>query len=163
MSTKFHGNEVSLKGQFVTVGQTVKDSALVKGDLGDWMLSEQKGKIVLNIYPSIDTPTCAQSTERFNKEAEALSGVRVVCVSKDLPFAQQRFCSAKGIDKIDTLSAFRNSSFGTDYGVEIAAGPLAGLFARAVVIVENGKIIYAQMVSDISEEPNYEAALAALR
>ena len=163
MSTKFQGIEVPLKGNFPAVGTDAKDFVMVKGDLGDWKLSEQTGTIILNIYPSIDTGICAMSTERFNKEAASLADVQIVCISKDLPFAQSRFCKEKGIDKIATASGFRNSSFGSDYGVEIAAGPMAGLYARAVIIVKDAQVIYTELVAEITQEPNYEAALAALK
>ena len=140
-----------------------KGFTLVQGDLSEWKLSEQTGKFVLNIFPSVDTPVCALSTERFSKEAEQLPEVTILCISKDLPFAQGRFCEEKGIKNITTLSAFRNKIFGADYGVEIAEGPLFGLFARAVMIIEEGEITYTQLVPEITDQPNYEAVLAKLR
>ena len=163
MQTKFQGSAVPLKGTFPQVGETAKDFTLTGGDLSEWTLSAQKGKFVLNIFPSVDTPVCALATERFSKEAEQLSGVTILCISKDLPFAQGRFCEEKGIKNVTTLSAFRNSTFGADYGVEIAEGPLSGLLARAVVVIEDGVVRYTQLVGEITDQPDYEAVLATLR
>lgn len=163
MQTKFQGTDVPLIGTFPKVGDTAKDFALAGGDLSEWKLSAQKGKFVLNIFPSVDTPVCALATIRFNEEAEKLPGVTILCISKDLPFAQGRFCEEKGIKNVTPLSAFRNSTFGADYGVEIAEGPLSGLLARAVVVIEDGVVRYTQLVGEITEQPDYEALLAALR
>jgi len=128
-------------------------------------LADYKGqKIILNIFPSLDTGTCAASVRRFNQEASKLKNTVVLCISKDLPFAQARFCGAEGLDNVHTLSDFRSGAFGRDYAVEITNGPLAGLESRAVVIVdETGKVIYTEQVAEIVDEPNYEKALSVIK
>ncbi len=162
---------VTLKGKpFHTVGELPKtgsqapDFELVKTDLSRVTLKDFKGsRLVLNIFPSIDTPTCAMSVRTFNKDASSLNNTKVLCISKDLPFAQSRFCGAEGIDNVITLSDFESGKFGQDYGLTLAEGPLKGLHSRAVVVIdENGKVIYTQQVSEIADEPNYEKALASL-
>lgn len=162
-SVTLKGNPQNTNGELPPVGQQAPDFTLVNTDLADVKLSDFQGKrVVLNIFPSVDTPTCAQSVRHFNAEASALKNTEVVCVSQDLPFALARFCGAEGLDKVTTASAFR-SSFADDYGVRLADGPLAGLTARAVVVVdEQGKVLHTELVSEISSEPNYEAALNAL-
>lgn len=158
------GNPFNTSGNLPTVGSNAPAFELVKNDLGNLSLSELKGKkVVLNIFPSLDTATCATSVRKFNVDAAKKDNVVVLGISKDLPFASGRFCSTEGIDKVVTLSAFRDSAFGAAYGVQIVDGPLAGLFARSVVVIdENGKVAYTELVPETVNEPNYEAALAAL-
>ncbi len=138
--------------------------SLTGGDLADVSLSDYQGKkVVLNIFPSIDTPTCSASVRKFNSELAGHENTVVLCISRDLPFAHSRFCEAEGIKDVVPLSELRDRSFGRDYGVEITDGPLAGLLARAVVILDDaGKVAYTQLVDEISEAPDYEKALAAL-
>ncbi|WDP91573.1 MAG: thiol peroxidase [Desulfobacter sp.] len=164
-STQLGGNPVSLAGDFPVQGQPAKEFKGVKQDLSEITLSSLEGKrVVLNIFPSIDTAVCATSVRKFNEQAAALDNAVVVCISGDLPFAHQRFCGAEGIDNVVTASVFRNPEFGTDYGVAIQDGPLAGLTARAVVVVdETGRVIHSQLVGEIREEPDYAAALACLK
>lgn len=156
------GNPVETSGNLPAVGSQAPDFTLVKTDLSEATLSDYRGsKLVLNIFPSVDTPTCATSVRTFNKRA-ADTGVNVLCVSADLPFAAARFCGAEGIDKVAAASSFR-SDFGTAYGQTITTGPLAGILARAVVVIdENGKVLHTEQVSEIADEPNYDAALKAL-
>lgn len=157
------GNPVNTSGELPAVGSVAPAFNLLNSSLERVSLDGFKGKkVVISIFPSIDTPTCATSTRVFNKEAAAKDGVTVVTVSEDLPFALGRFCAAEGIDNVHTLSAFR-TSFAQDYGVELTEGPLAGFTARAIVVVdEAGKVIHTELVNNVSDEPNYEAALAAL-
>ncbi|AZB26770.1 MULTISPECIES: thiol peroxidase [Chryseobacterium] len=157
------GNEVHTIGTLPAVGSTVKDFALVDSGLNVKTLETFEGKKkVFNIFPSIDTPTCAASSRKFNEEASKLENTVVINVSKDLPFALGRFCAAEGLDKVETLSDFR-SSFGDDYEVTITDSPLKGLLSRAVIVTdENNKVVYTEQVSEIANEPNYDAALAAL-
>jgi len=137
---------------------------LTKTDLSEISLADLAGQtLILNIFPSMDTPTCAASVRKFNNEAAKLKNTQILCVSMDLPFAQKRFCGAEGIDKVIPVSAFRHPEFGDDYGVKIMEGKLTGLLARAIVIINgDGKVIYTEQVNEITEEPNYEAALANL-
>ncbi|MFB6318795.1 thiol peroxidase [Saccharicrinis sp. FJH54] len=159
------GSPVNTIGELPKVGDTIKDFELTKGDLSKATLSDFKGsKLVLNIFPSLDTSTCAASVRRFNKEAAELNNVKVLCISKDLPFAQGRFCGAEGIDNVVTLSDYATGKFGKDYGVEIIDSPLVALHSRAVIVAdENGKVLYTEQVPEIVDEPNYEAALGALK
>ena len=166
MTTKFKGNTVHLDGQFIAAGATAPEVTLVKGDLTAYTLADCRGKnIVMNIFPSIDTGVCATSVRKFNQLAASLPDTVVLCISRDLPFAQGRFCAAEGIDGVVTLSDFRRTStFGTDYGVQMADGPLAGLLARAVVVIApDGKVTYSELVPEITTEPNYEAAIEAIK
>lgn len=158
------GNPVKTKADLPAVGSKAPDFKLVKNDLSEASLSDYAGKKkILNIFPSIDTGTCAASTRRFNQEAAQLNNVVILCISKDLPFAQKRFCGAEGIDQVEMLSAFR-SSFAQDYGVEFEDGGLKGLCSRAIVVLdEKDQIIYTEQVAETVEEPNYAAALAALK
>jgi len=157
------GNAINTIGNLPAVGTDAPNFELVANDLSVKTLADYKGKtIILNIFPSLDTGTCAASVRRFNKEAGELENTVVLCVSKDLPFAQARFCGAEGLDKVFTLSDFRTGAFGKDYQVEIADGPLAALESRAVVIIKDGKVSYTQQVSEIVDEPNYDEVLAAL-
>ncbi|AZA76957.1 thiol peroxidase [Chryseobacterium sp. G0186] len=157
------GNEVHTIGTLPSVGTTVKDFALVDSGLNVKTLETFEGKKkVFNIFPSIDTPTCAASSRKFNEEASKLDNAVVINVSKDLPFALGRFCAAEGLNNVETLSDFR-SSFGDDYEVTITDSPLKGLLSRAVIVTdENNKVIYTEQVSEIANEPNYDAALSAL-
>ncbi|TNE97879.1 MAG: thiol peroxidase [Deltaproteobacteria bacterium] len=156
------GNEINTSGELPAVGSTAPDFKMVKADLSVANLGSFGKKKVLNIFPSIDTGTCAMSVRQFNKMAAELNDVTVLCVSKDLPFAQKRFCGAEGLDKVETVSVF-NSDFAKSYGLEILDGPLAGLCSRSVVILdENNKVIYTQQVTETADEPDYDAVLKAL-
>jgi len=157
------GNPFNTIGVLPKVGTVAPDFKLVKADLSEVTLANYSGKRkVLNIFPSIDTPTCALSVRAFNQKAAALKNTVVLCISADLPFAQKRFCGAEGISQLETLSTFR-SDFGKVYQVEMVDSVLKGLCSRAVVVLdENNKVIYSEQVSEIAEEPNYEAALAVL-
>ncbi|SEN05613.1 thiol peroxidase [Chryseobacterium taichungense] len=157
------GNEVHTIGTLPEVGTTIRDFALVDSGLHVKTLENFEGKKkVFNIFPSIDTPTCASSARKFNEQASALENTVVINVSKDLPFALGRFCAAEGLDNVETLSDFR-SSFGDDYEVTITDSPMKGLLSRAVIVTdENNKVVYTEQVGEIADEPNYEAALAAL-
>ncbi|MCA8951453.1 MAG: thiol peroxidase [Planctomycetes bacterium] len=161
----FKGNPVTTTGDLPTVGAAAPAFALVKNDLGAITEQDLAGKnVVLNIFPSIDTGVCATSVRRFNEAAAKLPDTAVLCVSKDLPFAQKRFCGAEGIDNVVTASAFRGPDFGAAYGVTMTDGPLAGLFARAVVVLDkNGKVVHSQLVPEIAQEPDYDSALATVR
>lgn len=158
------GNEVNTIGQLPAVGQTAPDFKLVNSDLKDVSLADYKGKkVILNVFPSLDTSTCATSVRKFNEQASSLDNTVVLCISNDLPFAQNRFCGAEGIKNVQTLSGFRNAEFGKAYGVEIVDSVLKGLDARAVVVIdEQGVVKYTELVPEIVDEPNYEKALAAL-
>lgn len=157
------GNEIETIGKLPEIGTQAPAFNLVKPDLSEISLAEFNGKnVVLNIFPSIDTGTCAMSVRTFNEKAANLQNTTVVCVSMDLPFALGRFCGAEGIENVLSASGFR-SSFGKDYGLTFATGPLKGLFSRCVVIIDTrGKIVYTQQVSEIVDEPDYDAALSAL-
>ncbi|MGN2392995.1 thiol peroxidase [Pelomicrobium sp. G1] len=161
----FAGNPITLNGNFPTVGTKAPAFTLVGKDLKDVSLKDFAGKRkVLSIVPSLDTPTCAKSTRVFNEKASSLPNTVVLVISADLPFAQARFCGAEGLSNVITLSTLRGSEFKKNYGVEIASGPLAGLCARAVLVLdENDVVKHAELVSEIKNEPNYEAALAALK
>ncbi len=160
-----HGQTIHTCGTVPAVGAKAPDFVLTKTDLSDVSLQDFAGKkIMLNIFPSIDTPVCATSVRKFNAEAGKLNNTVVLCVSIDLPFAQSRFCGAEGLKDVIPVSELRRRKFGEDYGVRIVDGPLAGLFSRAVVIIdEQGKIIYTEQVTEIAQEPNYEAALKMLK
>lgn len=159
------GNKVNVKGNFPKTGEQAKEFSLVKSDLSELALSSLKGKkVVLNIFPSLDTKVCAMSVRKFNDMASKMHNTVVLAISKDLPFAHARFCSTEGIENVIGLSAFRNNSFGEDYGVALADGPLAGLFARAVIVLdEQGKVIYTELVPEITHEPNYDEALKSIK
>ena len=158
------GNPVQVDGNFPKAGDKAPAFSLVAKDLSDKTLDAFAGKRkVLNIFPSIDTPTCATSVRRFNEKAASLQDAVVLCISADLPFAQARFCGAEGLDNVVTLSTLRGREFLRDYGVAIASGPLAGLAARAVVVLDkDDKVVHAEMVGEIAHEPDYDAALKAL-
>jgi thiol peroxidase len=159
------GEPVQVKGTLPAVGSQAPAFTLVGAGLVDTSLADFAGsRKVLNIFPSVDTPTCAASVRAFNKKAAELDGTVVLCVSADLPFAQARFCGAEGLENVKTLSTLRGREFHTDYGVDIADSPMAGLTARAVIVLdENDKVLYTQLVGEIAEEPDYDAALAALK
>lgn len=162
---KLKGMPINTNGLLPAIGSKAPEFILTAGDLTDHQLAQYKGKkVLLNIYPSIDTGVCATSVRKFNAEAAALDNTVVLGISRDLPFALGRFCGAEGIDKVYTLSEMRNRDFGKAYGLEITDGPMAGLLARAVVVInEQGTVVYTQLVDDIVHEPDYQAALAALR
>jgi thioredoxin-dependent peroxiredoxin len=158
------GNAINTTGNLPTVGSKAPNFSLVKTDLSLASLADYAGtNLVLNIFPSIDTGTCAASVRQFNEKASALTNTKVLCISRDLPFAQKRFCGAEGLENVENLSDFKNGSFGADYGLTISDSVLAGLHSRAVIVLdENGIIKYTEQVPEIADEPNYEAALAAL-
>lgn len=159
------GNPVKTIGKLPKVGKKAPKFKLIKNDLTSARLKDFTGKkVLLNITPSLDTGTCAASLRKFNEEAAKLENTVIINVSKDLPFAQSRFCGAEGIDNAITLSAYLTKKFGKKYGVTILTGPLKGLLSRSVVVInEDGKVIYTEQVSETVDEPNYEAALEALK
>ena len=163
-SITLHGNPVQTSGELPKIGAESEGLRLVGADLKDVTLHDFAGKRkVLNIFPSVDTATCAMSVRQFNARAAKLSNTVVLCISADLPFAQKRFCGAEGISNVVNLSLMRGHNFAKDYGVLIETGPLAGLTARAVVVLdENNKVVHTELVSEIANEPNYDAAIAAL-
>jgi len=165
LTTALGGTPVKLYGDFPQVGRPAPTFSLVDIDLQDITLGSFAGKRkVLNIVPSLDTPTCQASARRFNKEASSLDNAVVINISADLPFAMSRFCSSEGLNNVVNLSTMRGREFMRDYGVKIADGVLAGLTARAVVVLDADDVVrYTELVSDIKKEPNYEAALAALK
>jgi thiol peroxidase len=160
----FKGNPIHTAGSLPEIGKTAPDFRVVKTDLSLMSPGDFKGKkIVLNIFPSLDTPVCAASVRRFNVEATKLADTVVLCLSKDLPFAQKRFCAAEGLENVITGSEYRDSNFSGAYGVSITDGPLEGLFSRAVVVIDRkGKIAYTEQVPEIAQEPDYARALAAI-
>ncbi len=158
------GTPVKTSGELPALGNQSPGFTLTKMDLSDLSLPELKGKrIVLNIFPSLDTATCATSVRTFNQRANEVPNSAILCVSADLPFAQKRFCGAEGLEQVIPVSDFRNKQFGSDFGVSILDGALKGLLARAVVVLdENGKVVYTELVPEIAHEPDYSAALKAL-
>ena len=164
-TTNFKGQPVKLIGEFIQVGKVAPDFELVKTDLSSFSLKDLKGKnVILNIFPSLDTSVCATSVRKFNKLAADMDITLVIAISKDLPFAQSRFCTTEGIENVIPASAFRASDFSQQYGIEMVDGPLAGLLARAVVVIdENFNVIYEELVPEITQEPNYDAVIAALK
>lgn len=158
------GNTFNTSGELPAVGSAAPDFHLVDGQLNDVRLADFSGKrIILNIVPSLDTPTCATSARKFNEKAAGRDDVTVLVVSADLPFAQGRFCTAEGIENVVPLSLMRTRAFAKDYGVLMTDGPLAGITARAIVVIgEDGRVLYTQLVPEIADEPDYDAALAAL-
>ena len=163
MAITLGGNPINVAGNFLKPGDTAPNFTLVSGDLSEVSLSDFVGKKkLLNIVPSLDTGVCAMSTKKFNDAA--VEGVVTLVISADLPFAQGRFCSAEGTKNVVTLSTMRGAEFKHNYGVDITDGPLAGVTARAVVVLdENNKVLYSELVPEIKQEPNYDAALAALK
>lgn len=166
MSTiTFKGNPLQTAGSLPEVGSNAPAFRLTGTDMADFTPETFKGKrVVLNIFPSIDTGICAASTRRFNQEAQGLDNTVVVCVSKDLPFAHGRFCGAEGLENVISGSEFKDTSFSDAYGVTMEGGPLSGLMSRAVVVLDTeGKVVYTEQVPEIVQEPDYEAALGALK
>lgn len=161
---QFTGTSAHTSGELPKSGSSAPDFELTKRDLSQTRLGDFKGrKLVLNIFPSLDTGTCAQSVRAFNSLAARMDNTTVLCISKDLPFAQSRFCGAEGIDRVILLSDYKDKGFAQNYGVLFTDGPFEGLLARAVVVLdENGRVIFTEMVKNIGEEPNYESALEAL-
>ena len=159
------GNPIHTLGNLPAVGSAAPDFSLTRQDLSDLKLRDVAGKrVVLNIFPSVDTPTCSASVRRFNSEISKFDNAVALCISRDLPFAHARFCEAEGLKDVIPLSEMRHRNFGEKYGVVITDGPMAGLLARAVLVLdESGKVIYSQLVDEIAEEPAYEKALEALR
>lgn len=158
------GNEIHTSGNLPEKGSACPDFKLTKTDLSIATMADFKGSnLVLNIFPSVDTGTCAQSVRTFNEKASALKNTKVLCISRDLPFAMARFCGAEGLDQVISLSDFRDHNFGKAFGLEFTDGPLQGLLSRAVIAVNaEGKVIYTEQVPEIVDEPNYEAVLKAL-
>ncbi|WP_410499249.1 thiol peroxidase [Chitinibacter sp. S2-10] len=158
------GNTISVNGTFPAVGSAAPAFSLVAKDLSDVTLASLAGKRkILNIFPSVDTGTCAASVRRFNELAASLENAVVLCISADLPFAQSRFCGAEGLENVVNLSTMRGNEFLKNYGVEIGSGPLVGVAARAVVVLDaNDKVLHSELVAEIKDEPNYDAALAVL-
>lgn len=161
----FQGHTLHTVGELPAAGKSAPIFTLTKTDLTEVTSKDFQGKkVILNIFPSLDTPTCALSVKRFNTEATKHKDVAVLCVSVDLPFAQARFCGAEGLEQVIPVSAFRHHEFGRDFGVTIVDSKLSGLLARSVVIINpHGKITYTELVKEVTHEPNYEAALAALK
>ena len=159
------GNAINTIGNLPKVGEKAAEFNLVKNNLGEAKLNDYKGKkVILNIFPSIDTPVCAASVRKFNAELNNMQNTAVLCISRDLPFAQARFCGAEGLDNVITLSEMKGDKFSKTYGVQIVDGPMTGLMARSVVIIdEQGKVIYTELVPEIAQEPNYDKALAILK
>lgn len=158
------GNAIHTNGELPTIGSKAKDFQLIGTDLSTKSLSDFSGKnLVLNIFPSVDTGTCAASVRNFNKMASNLSNTTVLCISRDLPFAQNRFCGAEGIENVIMLSDFKTGQFGNDYGLTINDGPLAGLHSRCIVVINaEGNVVYTEQVAETTEEPNYDLALGSL-
>lgn len=159
------GKEIITSGSLPKVGEKAPEFVLTKNDLSDVKLSDYRGKkIILNIFPSLDTSVCAMSVRKFNAEAEKFTNTVVLCISRDLPFAQARFCGAEGLVNVITLSEMRNNNFSRDYGIRIDSGKMAGLMARAVVILnESGVVKYTELVPEIAQEPNYKKALENIK
>lgn len=158
------GNPINTSGTIPEAGSPAPEFLLTKSDLSDVTLDDFKGKtVVLNVFPSIDTPVCAASVRKFNEEVTKYDNAVVLCVSQDLPFAHARFCGAEGLENVISVSELRNLDFGDQYGLRIVDGPLAGLLARAVVVIgPDGRVCYSQLVPEIAEEPYYEGALSQL-
>ncbi len=158
------GNAINTVGELPGVGSQAPDFTLTSTDLSEVSLKDYSGKkVILNIFPSLDTPVCANSVRKFNAEASSLDNTVVLCISLDLPFAHKRFCTTEGLENVTALSELRQRKFGEDYGVRIADGPLAGVFSRAIVVVdETGKVVYTEQVPEITQEPDYEKALKSI-
>ncbi len=163
-SIQFGDKQVQLSGELPEVGFSAPDFFLRKLDMNEVTLQHYKGtRLILNIFPSIDTGVCATSVRKFNEKASSLANTKVLCISRDLPMAQKRFCGAEGIENVEMLSDFRYGSFGEAYGVLIEEGPFAGLHARAIVVInEGGNVVYTELVPVIGNEPDYESAINAL-
>ena len=158
------GNPIHTMGDLPKIGEYAPEFTLIMNDLSKTTLKDFSGsRLVLNIFPSIDTGTCATSVRTFNKSSAGLQNTKVLCISRDLPFAQKRFCGAEGIDNVITLSDFATGEFGKNYKLEILDGALASLHSRAIIVIdETGKVVYTEQVSETTQEPNYEAALNSL-
>ncbi|APY00483.1 thiol peroxidase [Lacinutrix venerupis] len=158
------GKPIETLGSLPNIGEKAPDFTLTLSDLSTKNLSDFKGhKVLLNIFPSVDTGVCAQSARAFNKEAAEMNNTKVLCISRDLPFAQARFCAAEGLDNVLMLSDFKDGSFGKNYGLEVSSGSFAGLHSRCVIVLdENAVVKYTEQVPEIGEEPNYKASLYAL-
>lgn len=159
-----NGNKIHTIGKLPSVGAKAPDFTLTGTDLSDICLKNFKGKnLILNIFPSLDTAVCATSVRKFNESLNSLDNTEVLCVSADLPFAHERFCTTEGLDKVKNASVFRNPEFGKDYGVLITDGPLKGLLSRAVVVIDpDGKVVYTEQVPEITHEPVYDAAVSSV-
>jgi len=159
------GNPIETVGTLPNIGDKAPDFKLTAKDLSDKSLNDYQGsRLVLNVFPSIDTPTCAQSVRTFNKEASSLDNTKVLCISKDLPFAMDRFCGAEGLENVENLSDYKTGNFGDNYGLTISNSVLETLHSRCVVVVDaDGTILHTEQVPEIADEPNYEAALNALK
>ena len=159
------GNKINTVGELPKVGEKAPVFKMIKNDLSVFKLNQYKGKrVILNIFPSIDTGVCAKSVREFNKVAGGLENTKVLCISRDLPFAQSRFCGAEGIENVETLSDFDKGKFGKNYGLTIKNGAFKNLFSRAIIVLDdNHKIIHTEQVNEIAEEPNYQKALDALK
>lgn len=158
------GNPIQTQGDLPAVGSKAPNFRLANSKLQDVTLEDYKGsKVILNIFHSVDTGTCANSVRQFNKEASSLGNTKILCISKDLPFAQSRFCGAEGIENVEMLSDFRNGNFGNAYNLTFTNGPVEGLLSRSIVVLdENGFVLHTEQVQEVVEEPNYETALSAL-
>ncbi len=158
------GKPIQTSGELTRVGAKAADFALIKTDLSTVTLADFSGsRLVMNIFPSVDTGTCAASVRKFNEKAALLNNTKVLCISRDLPFAQQRFCGAEGLENVINLSDFKTGAFGKDYGLEILDGIFSGLHSRVVIVLdETGTVTYTEQVGDIADEPDYENTLAAL-
>lgn len=163
-TVSLNGNAINTKGNLPSIGSKAPNFELTKDDLSDVTLDNYKGtRVIMNIFHSIDTGTCAASVRQFNQEASELENVKILCISKDLPFAMARFCGAEGIENVETLSDFRDGNFGDNYNLTYTDGPIKGLLARSIVVLdENGDILHTEQVHEVVEEPNYKAALEAL-
>ncbi len=161
----FKGKECHTMGKFPELGDTARCFTLTSSTFHDVELNDYRGKcVVLNIFPSIDTDVCAMTVRHFNEMASLLDDVEILCVSMDLPFAASRFCAAEGINNVEVVSAFRSPTFGRKYGVELIDGMLAGLFARAVVVIDGkGRVVYSQLVEEITTEPDYDKCYEAIK
>tara|TARA_R110002072_G_scaffold85317_13_gene193444 strand:+ start:4915 stop:5415 length:501 start_codon:yes stop_codon:yes gene_type:complete len=159
------GTPTNTIGELPTTGSKAQDFSLKAADLSNKSLSDYAGSnLILNIFPSVDTGVCATSVRTFNKSAASLENTKVLCISRDLPFAQARFCGAEGIENVEMLSDFVDGSFGKKYGVEIIDGAFANLHSRAIVVINsNGEVVYTEQVPEVGQEPNYEAALASIK
>ena len=161
----FKGNAIHTLGNLPEIGTAAPDFKLTASDLSEKTLSNYQGKnVVLNIFPSVDTGVCAESVRKFNKEVSAVDNTVVLCISKDLPFALNRFCAAEGLQNVETLSDFKTNDFTNAYGVQMTDGPLNGLLSRAVVVINpEGKVVYNEQVPEITQEPDYNNAINALK
>lgn len=158
------GAPCNTNGSLPAIGSLAKDFKLTNNDLSEISLADLRGsRVILNIFPSVDTNTCATSVRTFNQRVVALKNTKVICISRDLPFAQKRFCGAEGIENVSTVSDFKTGNFGRDFGLEIVDGAFQNLHARAIIVLnEEGEVLYTELVNEIANEPNYDLAIAAL-